>query len=285
VCITGSIRISFNLKFLFFKRNRCFWPHGVFVLILLILLPAAARTSHGEDIAVILSANADAYSSAVDGFRAVVEGKGLRIVKVYDMRGDFNAGRKILNEIESEVRPDLIYVVGVWALQMIAQEKPNIPVVYAMVLNPSSVIGSDATNITGASMNVPVDQTMRFLKLLKPEIRRVGTVFHQATTGYLIEEAHRVVGELGLQLIAKPINSSKDAIMALKSLQDEQVDALWIVPDKAVLGPKVIKQMLLFSYRRRIPLLGLSRRHAEMGTLLATSFASSEDNCARTFRL
>jgi putative tryptophan/tyrosine transport system substrate-binding protein len=35
--------------------------------------------------------------------------------------------------------------------------------------------------------------------------------------------------------------------------------------------------MLLFSYRRKIPLLGLSDRHAQMGALFSLSFASGED--------
>jgi len=55
------------------------------------------------------------------------------------------------------------------------------------------------------------------------------------------------------------------------------VDALWILPDTTILRSRVIEQMLLFSYRKRIPVLGLSRRHAEMGALVSLSFASSED--------
>ena len=35
--------------------------------------------------------------------------------------------------------------------------------------------------------------------------------------------------------------------------------------------------MLLFSYRTKVPVVGLSERHAEMGALLSLSFASSED--------
>jgi putative ABC transport system substrate-binding protein len=35
--------------------------------------------------------------------------------------------------------------------------------------------------------------------------------------------------------------------------------------------------MLLFSYRNKIPLFGLSERQAQMGALLSLSFGSSED--------
>ena len=269
-------RVALILKpYLTQKRQGVF---GLIVPILvLFLLATATDTARAADVVVILSAKANAYQKAVDGFREVAQGKGLRIVKVYDMKGDFKTGQKILKNIKSKVKPDLIYAVGVWALQLVAQEKTDIPVVYAMVLNPPSILEAGATNITGASMNVPVGQSLEFLKQLSPKIHRVGIVFNPAVTGYLIEEAGGVAKELGLQLVAKPIRSSKEAVMALKSLQDEGVDALWVVPDKTVLDLKVVQQMLLLSYRKKIPLLGLSERHAKMGALLAVSFASGKD--------
>ena len=54
-------------------------------------------------------------------------------------------------------------------------------------------------------------------------------------------------------------------------------DALWIVPDETILSQAVVQQMLLYSYRRRVPLLGMSDRHAQMGALFSLSFASGED--------
>jgi len=57
----------------------------------------------------------------------------------------------------------------------------------------------------------------------------------------------------------------------------DSIDALWIVPDETTLSQAVVQQMLLFSYRKRIPLLGLSDRHAQMGAVFALSFASGED--------
>jgi putative ABC transport system substrate-binding protein len=52
---------------------------------------------------------------------------------------------------------------------------------------------------------------------------------------------------------------------------------LWILPDDTNLVSEVTQYMLLFSYRQRIPLIGLSERQAEIGALLSVSFASSED--------
>jgi putative ABC transport system substrate-binding protein len=192
------------------------------------------------------------------------------------MDGDLDRGRKQLAEIETKVKPDLIFAVGIWALQVVVSRPPPLPVVYAMVLNPPSVIGAGTKNVTGASMNVPVEQSIRLLKQLGPQIKRIGVIYNPAKTGYLVKRAQTVAREDGLELVTREISSAKEVIGALESFQDG-IDALWIVPDETILSQAVVQQMLLYSYRRRVPLLGMSDRHAQMGALFSLSFASGED--------
>jgi putative ABC transport system substrate-binding protein len=243
-------------------------------LLIFAAVAGAAGPAMAGDIAVIMSARVDAYDEALRGFKRNLRH---RIVVEYDMQGDFGRGRQILSEIQSKVKPDLIFAVGIWAMQVVLGETTSLPVVYAMVLNPPSVLGAGSKNVTGASMNVPVDQTIHLFKQLGPQIRRLGVVFNRAKTGYLVRLADGVAREQGLQLITKEIHSPKEAIPMLESLQEEGIDALWILPDETILAPEVVQYMLLFSYRNKVPLLGLSERHAEMGALLSLSFASSED--------
>jgi ABC-type uncharacterized transport system substrate-binding protein len=240
----------------------------------LVSLLCGAAPVAGGDVAVVLSADVDAYSDSLKGFKAALRHK---IVAEYNMEGDFDRGRKQVSEIRTKVKPDLIFAVGVWALQVVTKEATSVPVVYAMVLNPPNVIDSGVKNITGASMNVPVEHTLRTLKQLGTQIRRVGVVFDRAKTGYLVTRAEAVAREEGLQLVARPINSAKEAIPALDALGEQGIDALWVLPDETNLAPTVIQQMLLFSYRRKIPLIGLSEGQAQMGAVLSLSFASSED--------
>jgi putative ABC transport system substrate-binding protein len=138
------------------------------------------------------------------------------------------------------------------------------------------VIGAETKNVTGASMNVPVEQSIRLFKQLGQHIKRIGVIFNPAKTGYLVKRAQLVARDEGLELVTREISSAKEVIGALESFQDG-IDALWIVPDETTLSQAVVQQMLLFSYRRRVPLLGLSDRHAQMGALFALSFASGED--------
>lgn len=249
-------------------------PTLVVPLLILGYVAWAAGPAADQNVAVIMSADVDAYREALRGFKGTLRH---RVVAQYDMEGDLSQGQKILAEIQSKVKPDLIFVVGIWALQVVVAQPTNIPVIYAMVLNPPSIIGAKAKNITGASMNVPVEQAIRLFRLLGPRIRRIGTLFDRAKTGYLVSQAEGLAREEGLQLVAKEIRSPREAIPALDALQEEGIDALWILPDETILAPAVVQHMLLVSYRKKFPLLGLSEGQAQMGALLSLSFASSED--------
>jgi putative ABC transport system substrate-binding protein len=243
------------------------------VLVLMLSLAAMASPAEAARVAVLLSAKVSEYEDALKGFR---EATPHQIAAVYDMDGDLDRGRKLLAEIEEKIKPDLIFAVGIWALQAVVSRPPSVPVVYAMVLNPPSVLGADAKNVTGASMNVPVEQPIRLFKQLGPQVKRIGVIFNRNRTGYLVRQAQAVAREEGLELVTREVSSPKEVVAALESLQDG-IDALWIVPDETTLSQAVVQQMLLFSYRKRIPLLGLSERHAQMGAVFALSFASGED--------
>lgn len=242
---------------------------------LALLLHGGAPIAFAGDVAVLTSADVDAYRSAVAGFKSVLVRH--RVAKEYDMNGDFDRGRGQLSEIESEVQPDLILAVGAWALQVVAEKGTTIPTIYTMVLNPPAILGQQSTTITGASMNVPTERALGILVTLGPEVRRIGVVFDPSHTAYLLAEA-RQTALPGLEFVALEVSSPGEAVSAFKTLQDQGVDALWILPDDTVLkSPKILEEVILSSLKRGIPLLGSSPRHAEMGAPLSLYFANSED--------
>jgi len=245
----------------------------LFQLLILVSLAGVVGPVHGGDVAVIKSSGADAYEESLEGFRQTIRH---RIVAEYDMRGEFERGRKALAKLQSTVNPNLIFTMGPQALQVAAGKTNSLPVVYAMVFNPSSIIGAERKNITGVSMNVSVKKIVEIFLELSPNIRRVGVVFNPAKTGYLVLQAALAARKQGIQLITREIRSTRTAIQAVRSLQDK-IDALWVLPDETILADEVFQYMLLFSYQNKIPVLGLSERHTQMGALLSLSYGSSKD--------
>lgn len=244
-------------------------------LVLVQALGGPVRAADAGDVAVLMAADVDAYREALDGFKAGL--KGHRVVAELNMDGDVSRGTRLMADIRAKSNPDLIFAVGLWALQAAVEKPGPIPVVYAMVLNPPSVVPPGVRNVTGASMNVPVEQTIRIVKQLGPQVRRIGVVYDPAKTGYLVKRADVVAREEGLQIVAREARSSREAVAALDALQQEGIDVMWIFPDEANLAEPMLQHMLLVSYRKKIPLVGLSENHAQRGGLLSLSFASSGD--------
>ena len=73
---------------------------------------------------------------------------------------------------------------------------------------------------------------------------------------------------MGIELIAQPVNVPQDLPRALKGLA-RRVDVLWGIPDAVVFSRKTAKAILLFSFRNRIPLVGLSGAWVMAGALYA----------------
>lgn len=241
-----------------------------------VVVGAIVYTSTSGEAAKIIalkSADVDVYNDALEGFKNGSQGS---TVIEYDMEGDLQKGKKFLARLKSGPKPDLILAVGIWALQVVAEEIQDIPVVFAMVLNPTTVIGQDARNITGASMNVPIEQQLALLKNISSHIRRIGVIYDPSKTGFLVRQAERLAKNQGIRLVTKAVASPKDSFAALDAMQDE-IDALWILPDLTVLASESVQYMLLFSFRHKIPVLGLSENQARMGALLGLSFESGRD--------
>lgn len=227
--------------------------------------PAAA-----QDVAILLTADAPAYREAIDGFKKAMPGATFT---EFDMRGNPRNGAAQVRAI-AQRNPDLIYAVGVYAAQALAQQRARTPVVYSMVLNPPASVANAPANMTGASMNISADTTFDYMKKLNPNLKKVGTIYSAASTGFLIKRAEAAAKAHGIQLVAEAVRGARDVPNALKKLAGQNIDALWIIPEQSVLAPAMMQEMVKFSVRQRVPLVGFSDNHANMGSVLTLKFDS-----------
>lgn len=259
-------------------RNRSRLAPTIVAVVLGLLLGGENATaqqmrSHRATVAILVSAQRNAYDDAIRGFKASSD---LKVIGEFQMRGDIGEGERQLEQIEA-LSPDLILAVGSLALQIVVQQETTINIVFAMVLNPHTVAWANLTNVTGASMNVPIEQSLQVLRDLGPGIRRVGIVIDPKITGDLVSRARELAPALGLELIIRSAGSTGEVLEAMDGLTAQAVDVVWILPDTKILHPRIMEELLLLSYRKKIPMLGLSRRHTKMGALASLSFASGED--------
>jgi len=103
----------------------------VLVLALVLSVSLIASPAAAARVAVLMSAKVTEYEEALRGFK---ESTAHQIVATYDMDGDVDRGRKYLAEIETKLKPDLIFAVGSWALQVVVSCPTSVPVRYARLI-------------------------------------------------------------------------------------------------------------------------------------------------------
>ncbi|UCE92883.1 MAG: hypothetical protein JSV73_08635, partial [Flavobacteriaceae bacterium] len=72
----------------------------------------------------------------------------------------------------------------------------------------------------------------------------------------------------GIEIVAVEVSTPKQLISGLKHINNN-ADVLLAIPDQTVYSGKTAKQVLLFTYRNRIPFVGLSASWVKAGALYA----------------
>ncbi len=210
------------------------------------------------------------YQNALRGFREICIDSQYSYYHLEDKRKE-----GIIFALQKE-KHDLILAMGSSALEALKGKIKDTPIVFCMVLNPGVLFEEgDIENIFGVSMNVSPASQIISLKEIFPRVKRIGVVYNPIQTEYLISEAREVCKQEGLELICSEVSHQEETVNAIKNLEDK-IDAIWMVSDTTVVMPFSIKYMLLFSFRNKIPLFGLSDKYVKRGVLLAASFDTTD---------
>lgn len=169
-----------------------------------------------------------------------------------------------------KLQPDLLITIGTKATAFADQHFPNLPVIFAKVLNPieSGFIQSwehPGGHITGASLDIPITTQMQKFSAIIPNLKKVGVIYTERTER-LVSEAASAVGQLGITLVSYKVASVKELPAAIDSLC-RSVDGIWTVADEQLSSPQFIRYALLETLRNGKPVMGFSRSFVESGAL------------------
>lgn len=237
------------------------WALAVLLWMLSSTSPASAT-----DIIILKSSDIAAYNQAINGFKAAIP-HGINLSE-YDLQGDLEKGRKLARKIRAS-DPALVFAVGLKAAKAAQLEIVDIPVVYAMVLDPAKY-GLNTQNMTGILLEVPVERQLAMVRTLLPQLRHIGTLYDPAKTTALIDEAKRLLKPSGTELVPAQVSSERDVPGGLRALLPS-IEALWLVPDSTVLTDESLRFILNTALEERVPVIGFSREFARSGALLCLS--------------
>jgi putative ABC transport system substrate-binding protein len=218
------------------------------------------------EIAILKSADLAAYNQAVAGFKAAMPSSTTFIE--YDMQGDVARGQKLARKIRAS-DATLLLAVGVKAALVAKLEIVDIPVIFCMVLDPAKH-DLKAPNMTGIRLEIPINRQFSAMRSVLPSLKRIGVLYDPEKTGHLVEEARLLAKSMGLELVAKQVNTEKEVPPALRALLS-QVEALWLVPDSTVLTEDSLKFVLGTALDLNVPVVGFSSELVRSGALVGLS--------------
>ncbi|AMV71418.1 ABC transporter substrate-binding protein [Desulfuromonas carbonis] len=239
----------------------------VLALTLALLLLALAGLAHAAVVVSVVTTQAEAPVTAMlAGFRERFAGLGEDLdLEVYSLAADESLVAEQIASIRNR-RPQVIFVLGSRALNTIASEVADIPVVFGLVLS-EQLLPVNA-NVTGVVLDFPVATQLAWLQRLLPQARTIGVAYNPAENAARIADAREFARRSGLTLDAVPITSPRELPAALTTLA-RHADVLWGLSDQMVINTQTARSLLLFSFRNRIPFFGLSAAWVKAGALVA----------------
>jgi putative ABC transport system substrate-binding protein len=187
-------------------------------------------------------------------------------IKEYFLTGSGEAQKPTIEA----AHPELLVTIGSNSTAFADRAFPNLPIVFAKVLNPieSGFIQSweqPGRHITGAALDIPVDLQLRKFKSIIPGLKKVGVIYTEKTRR-LVVEAKKAAASLGIELISYELASVKQLPEAMDSLC-RSVEGIWTVADEEFSTPQFIRYALLETLRNRIPVMGFNQTFVESGAL------------------
>jgi putative ABC transport system substrate-binding protein len=196
------------------------------------------------------------------------------VFHVFLVGDDASANLDIVDSLD-KVAADVILTVGSSATEFAKINLENVPIVFSAVKYPvlSGFVKSIARpggNLTGASLNIPVDLQFKYFKEIVPGLKNIG-VLYTDNTADLIAHARAVANNAGLTLVPIPVNDFKELPKALDSLA-AVADGIWSVADHNLFDPRSTRYILMNTLRKGVPFMGFSRHVVESGALFALDF-------------
>jgi putative ABC transport system substrate-binding protein len=122
---------------------------------------------------------------------------------------------------------------------------------------------------------MPIRKQLQWHQRFLPEAKRVGVLYNPQSNQQWVDQASKIADKLGLEIVAVSVATPRDITSALKSLNN-RVDSILAIPDKMVYSSNTAKTVLLFSFRNRIPFIGLSGAWVKAGALYALDWDYSD---------
>lgn len=220
-------------------------------------------------IVIVYSKSMLPYGAASSGFTEEIKQSGYEAVYGrYDVE-KYTGKEDALAADILNFRPEVVLVLGTKAAIFAGDKLKEPAVVFSMVLDPSEGgITNAAGNMTGVSLDIPLELQFRVLAQVVPHARRIGMLYDAARKGAFVEEVRAAAALRRLKVTAKPVYAKDEVKVTLERLLRE-ADCLWAAADSLIYNQQSGRDILLTTLQSRIPFMAFSSYYVKAGALCA----------------
>lgn len=231
------------------------------------LLSATGPSRAAEDGVLILgSERGGAYQEAAEALMAELERGGLARAEMRHLA---------LPELDTSAGPGrrLHIALGAEAAGALARREPRAPLLCALLPRAAfERVAREAgrrptPQFSALYLGQPPERQLNLIRLALPQARRIGVLWSEESRALLasLENAARA---RELHLVAEPVRPGEPIFSTLKKVLDD-ADVLLALPDPNIYNSGSIQNILLTSFRARVPLAGYSASFVRAGALMA----------------
>ncbi|CAD6877879.1 hypothetical protein [Methylomonas albis] len=215
-------------------------------------------------ILVLQSHDSAPYRQALQGFSSALALRGLAVNIETQTVGD-----PIAQDVAEHLRerpPQLLFTLGTPATRATLALARPIPIVAGLLLDSEQLRGQ--ARLTGVSLDFPPTLQWRWLRRLLPDVQHIAVIYDPRRGLALFQALQQLARVDNIELIPAPAAAPEDLPNLLKELPP-QLDALWVVDGVAAFNAIAVRELLLYSFRNRTPLIGLSEQWVKAGAIYA----------------
>jgi putative ABC transport system substrate-binding protein len=207
------------------------------------------------------------YRLALDRFTELAQSGTRGGVTVVPYLLDADNGADVMAKIQAR-HPRLVFAVGTRAAQLASEHLRSLPIVYSMVVNPSKQ-GLGRGNICGVALDVSARDQLALFHKIKPTMKKVGVVYNPSASDNVIEDAEALARSAGFELVPRKAQTVKEALVAIKDLESEPLDAFLMILDPVIANDASFKILLTFSLKKRLALIVPADPFVKAGAFLS----------------
>ena len=252
------------------RQNRFIYKPSSWIgiaIVLLFIFPSATYANPFR-VTLITSGNSDTYTTTVKHIEATIRDENHRSIKIRTITIEDMYSEK--NSLP--ITTDLFVTIGQRALKETIKYSGTVPILASLVSDYGFRNSIKSINRPKVDLNIgailidqPLTRHLLFSQLVLPNSSRPGFIIssnNKNTIDSLGSLLDNNVYHIGI------LNPGDNVISTLSRIL-VNADAIIALPDPIVFNLRTTRNILLSTYRKRIPVIGFSKSYAKAGALAA----------------